>query len=201
MAAHRTIDGVIHMHRFAVAGVGTALAAIVLSACSSSSSSTHSPSSAGASGSSSAAPQAGCVSQSQAQQIWTQIDNQLNSIVLDPQHAGLSDVATGNALVLIQQYIQTTLVQANLTEKEVDRLDALNVLSAGCNNGTLTVHVTMTVVRDDYLNPAGKVDHSDPQAGATIHLDESYARAGSGWKESDFTNLDSPSQTPQLVAA
>jgi hypothetical protein len=199
MAAHRTIDAVIHKHRSAVAGAGTALAAIVLSACSSSS--THSTSSAGASASTSAAPQAGCVSQSQAQQIWTQVDNQLNAIVLDPQHAGLSNVTTGNALAQIQQYIQTTLVQANLTEKEVDRLDALNVLSAGCNNGTLTVHVTMTVVRDDYLNPAGKVDHSDPQVGATLHLDESYVRAGSGWKESDFTNLDSPSQTPQLVSA
>ena len=200
MAAHRTIDRVIHMRRSAVAGVGTALAAIVLSACSSSGS-PHSTSSVGASASSSAAPKAGCVSQSQAQQIWTQIDNQLNAIVLDPQHAGLSNVATGNALAQVQQYIQTTLVQANLTEKEVDRLDALNVLSAGCNNGTLTVHVTMTVVRDDYLNPAGKVDHSDPQVGATLHLDESYVRAGSGWKESDFTNLDSPSQTPQLVSA
>ncbi len=200
MAAHRTIDGVIRMHRSAVAGVGTALAAIVLSACSSSNSS-HSTSSAGASASSSAAPQAGCVSQAQAQQIWTQIDNQLNAIVLDPNHAGLSNVATGNALAQVQQYIQTTLVQANLTEKEVDRLDALNVLSAGCNNGTLTLHVTMTVVRDDYLNPAGQVDHSDPQVGATLHLDELYDRAGSGWKESDFTNLDSPNQTPQLVSA
>lgn len=189
-----------HMRRSVMAGVGTALAATVLSACSSSSG-THATSSARASASGSAAPQAGCVSQSQAQQIWTQVDGQLNAIVLDPKHAGLSDVATGNALALIQQYIQTTLVQANLTEKEVDRLDALNILSAGCNNGTLTVHVTMTVVRDDYLNPAGKVDHSDPQVGATLHLDESFVRAGSGWKESDFTNLDSPSQTPQLVSA
>jgi len=199
MAAHRTIDGVLHMHRLVMAGVGTAFAVSVLSACSSSN--THATSSAGASAPSSAAPQVGCVSQSQAQQVWTQVDGQLNAIVLDPKHAGLSDVTTGNALAQIQQYIQTTLVQANLTEKEVDRLDALNILSAGCNNGTLIVHVTMTVVRDDYLNPAGKVDHSDPQVGATLHLDESFVRAGTGWKESDFTNLDSPSQTPQLVSA
>ena len=176
----------IHLHRFGVAGVGAAVVAVaVLSGC----------------GGTSNSATTGCVSQSQAQQIWTQIDNQLNAIVLDPSHAGLGNVATGNALAQIQQYIQTTLVQANLTEKEVDRLDALTVLSAGCNNGTLTVHVTMTVTRDDYLTPTGKVDHSDPQVGATLHLDESYMRAGSSWKESDFTNLDAPSQTPQLVSA
>lgn len=167
-----------------MAGVGAAVAAVVaLSGCGSTSTT-----------------QTGCVSQSQAKQIWTQIDSQLNAVVLDPKHAGLANVTTGNALALIQQYIQSTLVQPNLTEKEVDRLDALSIISAGCNNGTLTVHVTMTVVRDDYLTPAGTLDHSDPQAGKTIHLDESYMRAGSGWKESDFTSLDSPSQTPQLVS-
>jgi hypothetical protein len=201
MAAHRTIDAVTRLHRSVVAGVGTALAVIVLSGCSSSSTSHSTSSASGGASESPGTPQAGCVSQSQAQQIWTQIDNQLNAIVLDPKHAGLGNVATGNALALIQQYIQTTLVQANLTEKEVDRLDALTVLNAGCNNGTLTVHVTMTVTRDDYLTPTGKVDHSDPQVGATLHLDESYMRAGSSWKESDFTNLDAPSQTPQLVSA
>jgi hypothetical protein len=177
---------VIHLHRSAVAGVGAAVAAVVaLSGCGSTSNTTT---------------QTGCVSQSQAKQIWTQIDSQLNAVVLDPKHAGLGNVTTGNALALIQQYIQTTLVQPHLTEKEVDRLDALSIISAGCNNGTLTVHVTMTVVRDDYLSAAGTVDHSDPQAGKTIHLDESYMRAGSGWKESDFTSLDAPSQTPQLVS-
>lgn len=151
-------------------------------------------------GASSSPAAASCITQSQAETIWTSVDQRLNAAVLDPKHSGLSDVATGSALSLIQQYVQTTLVQPHLTEREVDHLDQLIILNAGCGGAPLHVHVAMTVVRDDYLKPDGKVDHSDPTVGTTLHLDETFVRAGGGWKESNFQSLQSEAQqTPQLV--
>ncbi|MBV9101408.1 MAG: hypothetical protein JOZ46_05745 [Candidatus Dormibacteraeota bacterium] len=175
------------MTRAAVIGV----AALALTGCSA-----GAPSSAAAS----QPAQGGCVSQSQAESIWTSVDQRLNAIVLDPKHAGLTTVATGSALGLIQQYVQTTLVQPHLTEREVDHLDQLIILSAGCGDAPLHVHVTMTVVRDDYLKPDGSVDHSDPTVGTSLRLDEAFVRAGSSWKESDFQSLQQEAQqTPRLV--
>ena len=140
------------------------------------------------------------MTQSQAEAVWTSVDQRLNAIVLDPRHAGLDSVATGSALTLIQQYVQTTLVQPHLTEREVDHLDQLIILSAGCGGGPLHVHVAMTVVRDDYLKSDGSADHSDATTGTTLHLDETFVRSGAVWKESDFQSLQQEGQqTPQLV--
>ncbi len=148
-------------------------------------------------------PATGCVTRAQATQIWTSIDKKLNAIELDPKHAGLSAVATGNAFGLITDYLQNQLVNQHFTEREVDRLDSLTVVNAGCNNGTLELKVGVTATRDDYLTPSGHVDHSDPLVGVLLHIDESFTRSGGGWKESDFVDLDLPpaSPTPQLLAA
>ena len=75
----------------------------------------------------------GCVSQAQATQIWTGIDDRLNAIELDPHHAGLAAVATGNALTTITAYLQQQLVARHFTEREVDHLDQVTVVQAGCN--------------------------------------------------------------------
>jgi len=142
----------------------------------------------------------GCVGHDQAREIWRSLDDRLNAIVLDPAHAGLEDIATGNALVQDRRYIQEMLVAQHVTEREVNRLDSLTVLDGGCNGGTLRIRVALTLTQDDYLAPDGHVDHSDPAVGATFHLLESYLRAGSGWKQSDYADADAPSPTPQLLS-
>jgi len=167
------------------------VAAVILTACSSSTAATQSPSPT--------APGKGCVSTAQARQVWTQIDKQLNAIELDPKHAGVANVATGQARLLINQYLQQQLVANNFTEREVDRLDALVVEVAGCGGRELQVRVTETVVTDDYLNPAGKVDHRDPAVGTTIHIRETLVRSGASWKESNFIDLDQPQPTQSPV--
>jgi len=144
-------------------------------------------------------PPTGCVSKAEAENVWRSVDQRLNAVVLDPAHAGLASVATGNALAQDRAYIQERLVSMNLTEREVDRLDSLTVTASGCNGGTLTVRVTETLVQDDYLAPDGHVDHQDPAVGSTFHLFESFVRSGSSWKESDFIDIDQPSPTPQLL--
>jgi hypothetical protein len=172
---------------------GLTAVAAVLSGCSSA---TNSPT-----GSPVPAQGTGCVTQQQATQVWTQIDTRLNAIELDPKHAGTADVATGAALTGIRQYLQQQLVAKNLTEREVDHLQSLSVVDAGCNGGTLQLRVTMTLVQDDYLATDGHVDHADAQVGKTLHILDSYVRSGGVWKESDFQDLDQPgpTQTPQLV--
>ncbi len=143
---------------------------------------------------------AGCVSDSAARDIWTRIDQSLNAVILDPQHQGLSDVATGSALTDLQDYIKTTLVAKHLTEREVDRLDNVAVADPACTNGSpLRLTITTTATRDDYLKPDGTLDHSDPAVGMTFHIDESFERVGGVWKESSFARLDAPSPSPQLV--
>lgn len=143
----------------------------------------------------------GCVTDSQAKQIWTDIDNRLNAMEADPKHATPASVTTGRALEGVQQYLAQQLEANNWTEHEVDKLESLTVVNAGCNNGTLTLRVTMTLVTDDYLNTSGQVDHKDPSAGQTLHFLNSYTRSGGEWKENDFENLDQPgpTQSPQII--
>ncbi|MFN2583035.1 MAG: hypothetical protein ABR498_09880 [Candidatus Dormibacteria bacterium] len=178
---------------------GAALATLVLAACGSSSAAGHGSSSPPVS--SVPAEGTGCVTQEQATQIWTQIDNKLNSIEADPKHAGIETVATGTALQGVQQYVQQQLQANGWTESEVDKLQSLTIVSAGCNNGTLEVRVTMTLVKDDYVKANGQVDHQDESVGKTLHFLDFYVRESGVWKESDFQDLDkpAPSQTPQLI--
>ena len=143
----------------------------------------------------------GCVDQNAAQSIWRSLDQRLNAVALDPDHAGLDAVATGSALGKERQYIQRQLVAQHLTEREVDRLDSLTVLDPGCGKGTVRVRVTVTLVQDDYLAADGHVDHSDEAVGSTFHLIESFARSGTSWKETDFEDADQPTPTPQLLSA
>ena len=144
---------------------------------------------------------AGCVSQAQSTQIWTDVDDRLNAIELDPHHTGLSGVTTGNALTTITAYLQQQLVARNFTEREVDHLDQLTVVQAGCSGSRLILNVTMTLVQDDYLNAAGKVDHQDASVGRQLNLLQEYVRSGAGWKETDFSDLTTPgaSPTPQIL--
>lgn len=160
------------------------------------------PAAGGASPTGGGAPaaSAGCVSDNAARDIWTRIDQRLNQVVLDPQHRGLSDVATGTALSDLQTYIQTTLVDKHVTEREVDALDKLSVSDAACTAGAeLQLAITTHSTRDDYLKPDGSVDHADPDVGTSFRLLEGFTRVGGVWKESSITRLDVPSASPQLV--
>jgi hypothetical protein len=145
--------------------------------------------------------QSGCVSQSEATQIWTSIDDRLNAVELDPHHTGASSVTTGNALATITTYLQQQLVAHGFTEREVDHLDQLTVVQAACNGSRLILNVTMTLVQDDYLNAAGTVDHQDASVGKALNMLQEYVRSGSGWKETDFSDLTPPpaSPTPQIL--
>ncbi len=141
----------------------------------------------------------GCVDVAAARDIWTRVDNRLNVIVLDPNHQGLSDVATGAALTQLQQYIQQTLVASSLTEREVDSLDGLTVQSPACSSGSLQLAIATRATRGDYLKPDGSIDHSDPMVGVEVHLLESFDRVGGVWKESDVQSLDNPTPSAQVV--
>ncbi|GAC1580577.1 MAG: hypothetical protein NVS3B18_14220 [Candidatus Dormibacteria bacterium] len=171
-------------------------AVMVLFACGSSQ---QPASSSFATGGGAPSARAGCVDTITARDIWTRIDNRLNQIVLDPRHQGLSDVATGAALVDLQQYIQTTLVANHLTEREVDSLDSLSIPDAACAGTSLQLTIATTPTRDDYLKPDGSVDHVDPAVGTHIHLLETYSRVTGVWKESDITTLDVPSPSAQVI--
>jgi hypothetical protein len=143
----------------------------------------------------------GCVTQSEATRIWTTVNHRLDAIELDPHHVGLSAVTTGSALTAITTYLEQQLVARGLTEHEVDRLDDLKIVQAGCNGGRLILNVTMTLVQDDYLQAGGAVDHRDPSVGSPLNLLQEYVRSGGSWKESDFSDLTPPaaSPTPQLL--
>jgi len=146
-------------------------------------------------------PKTGCVTRPEATRIWTTVNHRLDAIELDPRHAGVSAVTTGNALTEITAYLEQQLVAHGLTEREVDRLNQLTIVQAGCNGGRLIVNVTMTLVRDDYLKAGGAVDHRDPSVGNALNLLQEYVRSGGAWKESDFSDLTPPgaSPTPQLL--
>jgi hypothetical protein len=143
---------------------------------------------------------AGCVDAAAARAIWTTINNRLNAIQLDPNHAGLADVSTGAALTVRSDYIRTTLTDKHLTEREVDRLDNLSVTNGGCTGGALTVDVTITLTKDDYLRADGTVDHADASVGTQFERVITYVRTGGVWKESDITDLGGgQTQAPSLV--
>jgi len=154
----------------------------------------------GARSKSSPSVKTGCVTQAEATRIWTTVNHRLAAIELDPHHAGVSAVTTGNALAQITTYMEQQLVARGLTEHEVDRLDHLSVVQAGCNGSRLIVSVTMTLVQDDYLK-AGAVDHRDPSVGTAFNLLQEYEQSGGSWKESDLSDLTPPgaSPTPQLL--
>lgn len=174
----------------------------MVAACGSSPSASRSPSPP-SHGTPQGSPQqgTGCVSQSEATQIWTSVNNALIAMEADPKHADPSTVTTGPAMRGVQQYLENQLIANNLTEHEVDRLQSLTVVNAGCNNATLQLRATVVLVTDDYLTGAGKLDHSDPSTGQTLHFLEFYQRTGGTWKETEFQNLDqpAPSQTPQIL--
>jgi hypothetical protein len=143
----------------------------------------------------------GCVARPEATRIWTTVNHRLDAIELDPRHAGVSAVTTGNALTEITAYLEQQLVAHGLTEREVDRLNQLTIVQAGCNGGRLILNVTMTLLQDDYLKAGGAIDHRDPSVGNALNLLEEYVRSGGAWKESDFSDLTPPgaSPTPQLL--
>lgn len=181
--------------RFTVA-LAVAGGAVALVAAGCASSSPAKSSSAGSSASGVPSQGSGCVSQSQAQQIWTDIDNKINAMEADPTHASPATVASGAALQGVQQYLAQDLVANKWTEHEVDRLDSLTVEKAGCNNTSLQVRVTMTLVTDEYLTANGQVDHHDEQEGHQLHFVDEYVRSGGTWKEENFVNLDEPGPSP-----
>ncbi len=138
----------------------------------------------------------GCLTKAQATQVWTTVNDRIDAIELDPHHTGISAVTTGAALTAITTYLQQQLVGQGLTEREVDHLDQLTVVQAGCNGGLLILNVTMTLVQDDYLNVAGQVDHHDASVGQNLNLLLEYVRSGGVWKETAFSDLTQPGATP-----
>ena len=175
-----------------------ALCAAVVAACGSSSSAAT-PSGAASGGV--PAQGSGCVSQSQAQQIWTAIDNRIIAFEAHPKSATPDAVATGAALEAIQTYLAQQLEANNWTEREVDKLDSLTVATAGCNNGTLVVHGTITLVTDEYLTGDGQVDHHDSEEGQKQEFIDNYVRVGGYWKQSQLQNPNpaAPTATPEVI--
>jgi len=137
-----------------------------------------------------------CVGESAARGIWTDVSHRLDALVLHPTLSGVGSVATGTAAQQIRQYIQQTLLDKHLTEREQERLDALSVVQPGCNGAFLTIRATETLVRDDYLAADGHVDHVDAGLGQTHQLLESYQRTGSTWKVFAIVPLDEPTPSP-----
>lgn len=143
-----------------------------------------------------AASKTGCLTQTQATSVWGSVNSRIDAIELDPHHTGASSVTTGNALTAITTYLKQQLTGPDLTEREVDHLDHLTVVQGGCNGGLLILNVTMTLVQDDYLNAAGKIDHQDPSVGQQLNLLQEYARSDGVWKETAFSDLTPPAATP-----
>ena len=143
----------------------------------------------------------GCVSQAQAEQIWTAIDNRIIAFEAHPKTATPDTVATGAALQAIQTYLVQQLEANNWTEREVDKLESLTVASAGCNKGTLVVHGTITLVTDEYLAGDGHLDHHDSQEGQKQDFTDNYVRVGGYWKQSQLQtpNQAAPTATPQVI--
>jgi hypothetical protein len=185
--------------RRAAGFIAAAAVAAAVAACGSASSST--PPKPGGTAGGVPSQGGGCVDKAQATQIWTDIDNKLNAMEADPKHADPSTVTTGAALQGVQLYLNQQLIANNWTEHEVDKLESITVVNAGCNSSTLQLRVTMTLVTDDYLDAGGKVDHQDPSTGQTLHFLNFYQRSGGTWKETEFQNLDQPgpSQSPQII--
>lgn len=189
----------VHTSRLAATTAAAALGVALVAACGTSSA-TATP--APASGAGAVRAQgSGCVSQAQAQQIWTEIDNQIIAFEANPKSAKPDTVATGAALEAIQTYLAQQLEANHWSEREVDRLDSLTVADAGCNNGTLVVHGTITLVTDEYLAGDGQVDHHDSEEGQKQDFIDNFVRVGGYWKESQLQNPNqtAPTATPQVI--
>ncbi|MBV8445418.1 MAG: hypothetical protein JOZ92_05825, partial [Candidatus Dormibacteraeota bacterium] len=64
------------------------------------------PVSPGSTASASATPLVGCLNQAQALAVWNAVNQKLDAIELDPKHQGAGQIATGDALALITNYLQ-----------------------------------------------------------------------------------------------
>ena len=145
-------------------------------------------------------PAAGpCVTTKQARAVWNDVNDRIDALSLHPDLKRVGDVAEGTAADEISQYLQLTLIDKKLTERERERLDDLTVVEPGCNGEPLTVNVSETLVQDDYLAADGHVDHVDANVGHSLHLLESYVRAGSTWKVVALTSLDQPTPSGNFV--
>jgi hypothetical protein len=131
-----------------------------------------------------------CVGKQQAQQVWTDVSNRLDALVLQPALTGVDAVAQGTAATQMRTYIQQRLLDNHLTEREQSKLVDLSIVQSACGAQPLTVRVTVTLVQDDYLAADGHVDHADPGVGQTNHLLESYVRSGATWKLITIASLD-----------
>jgi hypothetical protein len=134
-----------------------------------------------------------CVDEAGARTVWNDVNARLDALVLHPDLGRIAAVAQGTAATQMQQYLQQRLIDQHLTEREQERLDSLVIVQAGCGNQPLTVRVTETLVRDDYLAADGSVDHADPGVGSASHVLESYVRSAGVWKVITISSLD---QTP-----
>ena len=137
-----------------------------------------------------------CLDTAGARRVWTDVSKRLDALALQPDVARVSGVAEGSAADQLRTYLQQTLIDKQLHEREQERLDGISVVQAGCNGQPLTVRATETLVQDDYLAADGHVDHVDKGVGQTTHLLESYVRSGSTWKVIDITSLDLPTPSP-----
>ena len=145
-------------------------------------------------------PAAGpCVTAKQARTVWNDVNDRIDALSLHPDLKRVGDVAEGTAADEISQYLQQNLIDKKLTERERERLDDLTLVEPGCNGQPLTVNVTETLVQDDYLATDGHVDHSDANVGHSLHLLESYVRAGNTWKVVALTSLDQPTPSGNFV--
>lgn len=140
-----------------------------------------------------------CLDSARARGVWNDVTGRLDALSLHPDTAKVGQVAEGTAGDEIRQYLQTTLIDKGLTERERERLDDLTVVQAGCGGEPLTVNVTETLVQDDYLARDGHVDHQDAGVGQTLHMLESYVRSGSTWKLIALTSLDQPTPDGSTV--
>ena len=137
-----------------------------------------------------------CVTQSQARAVWQSVDDRVNALERHPSLSGVDALAQGTAAAQLRQYVQQRLLDAHLTEREVQRLDSISVLQPACGNQPLTVRVFVTLVADDYLAADGHLDHRDPGVGQTSEVLESYVRTQSGWKVVTIATLVPPSASP-----
>jgi len=137
-----------------------------------------------------------CLTQAQARAVWQSVDDRLNALELHPSLRGVDALAAGTAAAQLHQYVQQRLLDAHLTEREVQRLDSISVLQPACGNQPLTVRVYVTLVADDYLAADGHVDHRDPGVGQTSEVLESYVRTPGGWKVVTIASLVPPAASP-----
>jgi hypothetical protein len=140
-----------------------------------------------------------CLDSTQARAVWTDVNARIDALSLHPDISHVAAVAEGTAADDIRQYLQQTLIDKHLTEREREHLDDLTVVQPGCSGQPLTVHVHETVVQDDYLRPDGHVDHTDPAVGQTLNMLESYVRSGGTWKIIALTSLDQPTPSGNFV--